>query len=110
MTDHNPVAWGNLTPEEWRVVQKADHASLFDREEVRNALRFLVPEEEIAVILDEVYAEAAEPGSTFFYGDLLTALSLTSASAAERVRTVLNETDAEEKARIAEFRRAYPGF
>lgn len=108
MGDKQPVAWSSLTPEQWSAVGKNDHASLFTRDEVRRALALLAPPGEVETILEQVYAEDEEPGTIFFYGDLLSALSLTSASAADRVRALLHETEAEAEARLAQFRRSSP--
>lgn len=109
MQDRQPIAWSNLTPEQWSAVERNDHASLFTRDEVRRALALLAPPEDVDTILEQIYAEEGEPGAIFFYGDLLTALSLLSESAAERVRALLHETDAQSEARIARFRESHPG-
>jgi hypothetical protein len=111
MSDRNEgAAWSPLTAEQWRTVEKSDHRSLFSREEVESALTMFVPAEEIPAVLDELYAETPdEPGSIFFFGDLLTALSLLSPSAADRASSLLNESPAEASARIAEFRQRWPG-
>lgn len=111
MSDRNEdAAWRPLTAEQWSAVEKSDHRSLFSREEVESALAKFVPAEEIPAVLEELYAEAPdEPGSIFFFGDLLTALSLLSPSAADRASSLLNESPAEASARIAEFRQRWPG-
>lgn len=82
------VAWTPLTAEQWTQVPGADHTSLFRREEVTAALRLLVPAEEAHEIAEALYSEARKQGSTFFYGELLTALASLSESAADRVRSV----------------------
>jgi hypothetical protein len=66
---------------------------LFSREEVEAALRLLAPPDEAAEIARELYSDSGEPGTVFFYGELLTALASLSASAAERVRSVSKESD-----------------
>ena len=109
MQDRRPVGWSNLTPEQWSAVERNDHASLFTQDEVRRAVTVLAPPEDVDTILEQIYAEEGEPGAVFFYGDLLTALSLLSESAAERVRARLHETEAEAEARIAKFRESHPG-
>lgn len=111
MSERNEeAAWSPLTAEQWAAVGKSDHRSLFSRDEVESALAMFVPLEEIPPILDELYVDAPEePGSIFFFGDLLTALSLLSPSTADRANSLLNETPAEASARIAEFRRRWPG-
>lgn len=88
-----------------------DHSTIFSRDEVRRALELLqVPPEEIPTVLGELYTADAEcPSSTFFYGDLLTALSLVSPSAAERAQSLSSETAAEADARMAAFRKTYLG-
>lgn len=83
-----PVDWTPLTLEEWMQVPSADHTALFSREEVAAALRLLGPPDEAAEIVKELYSEAREPGSVFFYGELLTALASLSDSAAERARSI----------------------
>lgn len=109
MTEQPEEAWSELSREEWRAVPRTDHSTTFSREEVHRALEILrVPSEEIPTVLDELYADQEDgPGSTFFYGDLLTALSLVSASAAERVQSLSSETPAEAEARMTAFRKTY---
>ncbi len=111
MTEHEEQPWSELSPNEWRAVPRSDHSTSFSRDEVRRALEILrVPPEEIPAVLDELYADEAEgPGSAFFYGDLLTALSLVSPSAAERAQSLSGETPAEADARMAAFRKVYLG-
>ena len=111
MTEHPEEAWSELSPNEWRALPKTDHSTIFSREEVRRALELLqVPSGEIPTVLDEFYADQEDgPGSTFFYGDLLTALSLVSPSAADRAQSLSSETPAEAEARIAAFRKKYLG-
>jgi hypothetical protein len=82
-----PVSWLPLTPEQRRSVPNADHTALFTRDEVLAALQQLVPAEEAAAIADELYADNRAP-DVFFFGELLTALSGLSDSAAERVRAI----------------------
>jgi hypothetical protein len=86
MSDKEPAEWTPLTPEQWKELPNAGHTSLFTRDEVEAALKTLAPAGEIAGILNELYDGA--PGTTFFYGELLTALSRLSPSAAERVRSL----------------------
>jgi hypothetical protein len=88
MSDRNPVEWTPLTPEQWAQLPNADHTSLFSREEVAAALRQLAPHEEADEIARELYSGSQEPGTVFFYGDLLSALATLSNSAAERVRSI----------------------
>jgi hypothetical protein len=89
MSDNkHPVDWSPLTAEQWRQVPRADHTSLFSREEVTAALRLLAPPEAAEEIARELFEEVGEPGSVFFYGELLTALASLSDSAAERVRSI----------------------
>jgi hypothetical protein len=88
MSDKTPAGWTPLTIEQWRQVPRADHTSLFSREEVEAALRLLAPPDEAAEIVRVLYSESGEPGTIFFYGELLTALASLSDSAAERVRSV----------------------
>lgn len=88
MSEREPASWTPLTAEQWRSVPNADHTALFSRDEVLAALRQLVPPSEASAIADELYSESREPG-VFFYGELLTALSTLSESAAERVRAVV---------------------
>lgn len=96
------MSWSNLTKDQWERVQRSDHTTLFSREEVRVALRRLAPPEEVERLIAALYDQPSlEP--VFFFGDLLTALSLGSPDAAERVRTVLNETEAQAEARIRQF-------
>ena len=111
MTDHQEEPWSKLSADEWRAVPKTDHSTIFSRDEVRRALEILrVPPEEISTVLEDLYADqAGGSGSTFFYGDLLTALFLVSPSAAERAQSLSSETPAEAEARMAAFRKAYLG-
>jgi hypothetical protein len=111
MNDQQKQPWSELSPDEWHAVPRVDHSTIFSRDEVRRALELLrVPSEEIPAVLDELYADAAgDPGSTFFYGDLLTALSLVSPSAAERAQSLSSETPAEADARMEAFRKTYLG-
>ncbi len=88
MSDKHPVDWSPLTSEQWTQVPRADHTSLFSREEVTAALRLLTAPDAAEEIARELFEEAQEPGSVFFYGELLTALASLSDSAAERVRSV----------------------
>lgn len=92
MSDREPVSWTPLTAEQWKDVPNADHTSLFSRDEVLEALRLLVPADEATAIADELYSEDREP-SVFFFGELLTALSTLSESAAERVRAIIPESE-----------------
>lgn len=87
MAERNPVSWTPLTVDQRKSVPNADHSALFTRDEVLAALQKLVPAEEAAAIADELYAPDREP-DVFFFGELLTALSGLSDSAAERVRTI----------------------
>jgi hypothetical protein len=82
------------------------HSSIFTRAEVREALGVLASPEEADAITATLYDDP-DPGPDFFYGDLLTALAIISESAAQRVRELLSETEAEEAERIARFRREY---
>lgn len=103
MSNREPVAWTPLTAEQWKSAPNADHTSVFTRDEVFEALSLLVPADEATTIADDLYQEDREPG-VFFFGDLLTALSTLSESAAERVRGLLSETDSETAERVAKFR------
>ncbi len=112
MTEHHQEEpWSELGPDDWRAVPKTDHSTIFTQDEVRRALEILqVPEEEIPTVLDEFYADEPDgSGSTFFYGDLLTALAFVSPSAAERVQSLLSETPSEAAERMAAFRETYLG-
>jgi hypothetical protein len=111
MTDEQKQPWSELSPDEGRAVRRTDHSTIFSRDEVRRALEILLmPSEEIPTVLDELYADEAEgAGSTFFYGDLLTALSLVSPSAAERAQSLSSETPAETDERMVAFRKTYLG-
>jgi hypothetical protein len=93
MSDETPAGWTPLTAEQWRRAPRADHTSLFSREEVEAALRLLAPPDEAAEIVRELYSDSGEPGTVFFYGELLTALASLSDSAAERVRSVSAEDE-----------------
>lgn len=93
MSDETRVGWTPLTAEQWRQMPRADHTSLFSREEVEAALRLLAPPDKAAEIVRELYSDSGEPGTVFFYGELLTALASLSDSAAERVRSVSAESD-----------------
>lgn len=88
MSERESVPWAPLTAEQWKSVPNADHTALFSRAEVFAALQQLVPADEAAAIVDEFYSTERQPG-VFFYGELLTALSTLSESAAERVRAVV---------------------
>jgi hypothetical protein len=109
MRDREPVAWTPLTAEQWKSVPNADHTSVFTREEVFEALRLLVPANEASTIADELYQEDRDAG-VFFFGDLLSALSTLSESAAERVRGLLSETAPEAAERIAKFRAEHSSY
>lgn len=89
MSERVPVEWTPLTPEEWAKLPRSDHTTLFSREEVTAALNKLTTPEEAEEIARELYSEPSEPGTIFFYGDLLTVLASLSESAADRVRSVL---------------------
>jgi hypothetical protein len=91
MTNRDPVAWTPLTAEQWESVPNADHTTLFSRDEVMAALQQLTSGEDATRIADELYSDNREPG-VFFYGELLTALSRVSESAAERVRAITSGT------------------
>ena len=92
MTNREHVGWTPLTAEQWGSVPNADHTTLFSRDEVVAALQQLVSDDDdVTRIADELYSENREPG-VFFYGELLTALSRVSESAAERVRGLMPET------------------
>jgi hypothetical protein len=88
MSENAPADWTPLTPEEWTRLPRADHTALFTRQEVATALRLLCPADEAAAIAEELYSEPREPGTVFFYGELLTALASLSDSAAERARSI----------------------
>jgi hypothetical protein len=92
MTERESVSWAPLTAEQRHLVPNADHTTLFSRDEVLAALQHLVPADEAAAIADELYGEAREPG-VFFFGELLTALSDLSESAAQRVRTIVPDAE-----------------
>jgi hypothetical protein len=92
MSERESVPWVPLTAEQWKSVPNADHTALFSRDEVFAALRQLVPPDEATAIVDEFYSAERQPG-VFFYGELLTALSTLSESAAERVRAVVLDDD-----------------
>jgi hypothetical protein len=83
------------TAEQGKMLPTADHTALFTRDEVFAALQQLVPTDEATAIVDELYSAEREPGSVFFYGDLLTALSALSESAAERARSVVAPPESE---------------
>lgn len=89
-----PVSWVPLTAEEWKNLPNADHTSVFSRDEVEAALRLLAPADEAAAMAGELYS-GDQPGTIFFYGDLLSALSTLSDSAAERVRSLSVSPDAD---------------
>jgi hypothetical protein len=93
MNERESVSWTPLTAEQWNSVPNADHTTLFSRDEVFAALQQFLPVDEATTIVDEVYSAEREPGSVFFYGELLTALSTLSESAAERVRSVVADVD-----------------
>lgn len=86
MSERQSVSW---TAEQGKMLPNADHTVLFTRDEVFAALQRFVPADEATAMVDEVYSAEREPGSVFFYGELLTALSTLSESAAERVRSVV---------------------
>ena len=92
MSEKKSVSWAPLTAEQSKSVAKADHTALFSRDEVFAALQQLVPTDEAEAIADELYNAEREPG-VFFFGELLTALSTLSESAAERVRSVVHNPD-----------------
>ncbi|HEX8320052.1 hypothetical protein [Longimicrobium sp.] len=87
MTNREPVGWTPLTAEQRESLPNADHTSLFSRDEVQAALQQLVSASDATRIADELYSDNREP-DVFFYGELLTALSRVSESAAARVRTI----------------------
>jgi hypothetical protein len=91
MSHREHVAWAALTPEQRESVPNADHTSLFSRDEVIAALQQLVSASDATRIADELYGDEREP-DVFFYGELLTALSRVSESAAERVRALMPGT------------------
>ena len=82
------MSWAPLTAQQRNELPNADHTSLFTRDEVLGALRLLVSAEVAGGIVNELYSENRGPG-TFFYGQLLDALSTVSESAAARVRTIV---------------------
>jgi hypothetical protein len=88
MSDRESVSWAPLTAEQWKSVPNTDHTALFSRDEVFAALQQMVPVDEATAIADELYSVDREPG-VFFFGELLTALSTLSESAAARVRSVV---------------------
>lgn len=90
MSDKELVPWAPLTPEQWNSVPNADHTALFSRDEVFAALQQFVPADEAAAIADDLYGADRKPG-VFFFGELLTALSTLSESAAARVRAVVHD-------------------
>lgn len=96
MTDEQPEAWAPLTPDQWADVPRTDHTALFTRDEVAAALRLLMPPDEAAEIVQELYDEPTEPGTVFFYGELLAALASLSDSAAERARSMTTGTERDE--------------
>jgi hypothetical protein len=91
MSDRESVGWTPLTAEQRKSLPNADHTSLFSRDEVIAALQQLVSASEATRIADELYGDNREP-DVFFYGELLTALSRVSESAAARVRTIMPST------------------
>lgn len=97
MSERESVPWSPLTAEQRKSVPNADHTAVFSRDEVLAALQQLVPAEEAVAIADELYAEDGEP-DVFFFGELLTALSGLSESAAERVRAITAHPDADRSA------------
>lgn len=96
MSERESVSWAPLTAEQWHSVPNTDHTTLFSREEVLAALQQLVHADEATAIADELYSEAREPG-VFFFGELLTALSNLSESAAQRVRTIMPAAEGGER-------------
>lgn len=92
MSDKGSVPWAPLTPEQWKSVPNADHTALFSRDEVFAALQQLVPADEATAIADDLYGADRKPG-IFFFGELLTALSTLSESAAARVRAVVHDPE-----------------
>lgn len=88
MSAREYVGWTPLTAEQRESLPNADHTSLFSRAEVIAALQQLVSASEATRIADEFYREKREP-DVFFFGELLTALSRVSESAAERVRALM---------------------
>lgn len=92
MSERKPVPWAPLTTEQWKSVPNADHTALFSRDEVFVALQQFVPADQATAIADELYSPDREPG-VFFFGELLTALSTLSESAAARVRSVVHDPD-----------------
>lgn len=92
MSERASVPWTPLAAEQLRLLPNADHTALFTRDEVFAALQRFVPADEATAIVDELYSAEREPG-VFFYGELLTALSTLSESAAERVRAVVFDDD-----------------
>jgi hypothetical protein len=91
MSHREYVAWTPLTAEQRESVPNADHTSVFSRDEVMAALQQLVSASDATRIADELYSDEREP-DVFFYGELLTALSRVSESAAERVRALMPGT------------------
>jgi hypothetical protein len=91
MSEREHAAWTPLTAEQRESVPNADHTTIFSRDEVRAALQQLVSAADAARIADELYGDKREP-DVFFYGELLTALSRVSESAAERVRALVPST------------------
>jgi hypothetical protein len=91
MSDREYVGWTPLTAEQREAVPNADHTSLFSRDEVMAALQQLVSASDATRIADELYRGERDP-DVFFYGELLTALSRVSESAAERVRALMPGT------------------
>lgn len=90
MSDKESVPWAPLTPEQWKSVPNADHTTLFSRDEVFEALQQLVSSDEAAAIADDLYGADRKPG-VFFFGELLTALSTLSESAAARVSAIVHD-------------------
>lgn len=88
MSERKPVPWTPLTAEQWKTAPRADHTTLFSRDEVLAALRLLMPADQAISLADELYSKDRAPG-VFFFGELLSALSTLSDSAAERVRTIV---------------------
>lgn len=95
-----------MTAEELEQLPRGDHASSFTQAELRAAAHMIMPEHEVESFMTQVHALG--PG-VFFYGDILSALSLVSPRAAQHVRGILGETEDQEKARLTGFRQRFPG-
>lgn len=91
-----------LPRDQWSVVPEDEgHRPCFSEDEVARASETFLPPEEARAFARELYADEA---GFFLPEDALTALSLLSPDVAERVRSLLRETQEQANERIEEFR------